>query len=322
MKNECLKDFRSLEDGVSKLVCEFGSIEAGNMYSGDVDLDEIIEFKSKPVNADSLKSIQAHFGFLGVQAIKELHGEQNEELKTRKPEFKCELTVYGENGYTTSDLFEFVHGILCDLPSADGFKITTMYYGPRVEPWCAVSKYDETEEGPFEIDEIARTETFTYSLHQFLYNHGEGWTCKFENGKWINLEDSYNTAILDKDFGTDWWCWNLDLSVEFDFNKYPEILEALHNCVRKRIPHDEVKYCENAWAEGDVGILCSFISWYPRKLRVVQDFLDELNAILKPIMNECDGDGVDSKWYINEAPFAVATWVWTEEGFKVVGTEL
>ena len=56
-------------------------------------------------------------------------------------------------------------------------------------------------------------------------------------------------------------------------------------------------------------------------LRVVQDFLDELNRILEPIKSECDGYGMGN-WYITDAPFAIATWDWTEDGFKITGTEL
>ena len=35
-------------------------------------------------------------------------------------------------------------------------------------------------------------------------------------------------------------------------------------------------------------------------------------------MKECEGSG-EGNWYIKNPPFAVATWGWTEEGFKVIG---
>ena len=110
----------------------------------------------------------------------------------------------------------------------------------------------------------------------------------------------------------------MNLDISFDYEKHPDIIEALHNTVRRRIPEDEVQYCEGSWEDGDVGILCNSITWEPRQLRVVQDFLDELNEILKPIMKECEGSG-EGNWYIKNPPFAVATWGWTEEGFKVIG---
>lgn len=131
---------------------------------------------------------------------------------------------------------------------------------------------------------------------------------------------AYSQDILDKDFG-EWWCWNLDLTIDFDFEKNADIIDALHNCVRENIPADQVGYCEEGWESGDVGILCSSIAWYPSTLRVIQDFLDKINDILRPIINECDGVGTGN-WYIRNAPYAVATWEWTQGGFRVIGTEV
>ena len=39
--------------------------------------------------------------------------------------------------------------------------------------------------------------------------------------------------------------WNLDLDVEFDYDKYPEILELPQQTVRKHIPEDQIRYCDN-----------------------------------------------------------------------------
>ena len=170
-----------------------------------------------------------------------------------------------------------------------------------------------------EVEEIGQQEDFTYSIFEFASNHGEGWCGRYENGEWINLEERYSQDIVDKDFGEDWWCWNQDLFVGFDYEKHPDILEALHNCVRKNVPSDQIEYCEGTWEDGEVGILCVSISWFPRKLRVVQDFLDQLNDILRPIIEECDGYA-EGNWYIRSGPIAIASWNWTENGFVVKGT--
>lgn len=311
------------QNNIDNLLHEFAYIASDIiLVPGNVDLNEVLEFKSKPQHASSLKPIQAYFGFLGVRALRKLRGELYRELEGRDLEFSGVLTIYGEEGYTTSDLVEFVYGIMHDLPSAEGFRIATKYYGPSVSPWFEANEKERKKEFSSEIAEIGKTEDLTYSIHEFLYNHGEGWTGKFENGEWVRLKERYTSDILDKDFGSDWWCWNLDLYVEFDFDKYPAIVEALHNCVRKHIPEDQLRYCEDSWNDGEVGHLCESIDWYPRKLRVVQDFLDELNQIIKPIMGECTGGVIGSEWYINDPPFAIAAWDWTDEGFKITGTEL
>ncbi len=294
---------------------------------GNADLNESIEFKNKPTDEQTIKMIQSHFGALGVRALKGLRGELDGVLEEREVDFSCELTIYGDDGYTTSDLIEFIEGIMYDLPVADGFKIISNYYGPSIAPWFECNKdfrikpSDNKTEFTKEAERTNQVDMFTYIIHEFAYNHGGGWTGKLENGKWVDLEKEYSSSILDIDFGHDWWCWNQDLYIEFDFEKHPGILEALHNTVRKRVPEDQVEYCEDAWEEGENQILCPSISWTPRRLREVQDFLDELNTILKPVMNECEGSA-EGNCYIKEYPFAVATWVWTDDGFKVVGTAL
>lgn len=310
------------QNNINNLIMEFDSMGSEmHFVPGDVDLNEVVEFKHKPVLESSIKPIQAYFGFLGIRALKKLRGELDRELEDRELEYSAELTIYGENGYTTSNLPEFVYGVMHDLPDADGFRITSIYYGPSVAPWFEVNDKDRKQEFYEELAEIGKSEDFTYMIHEFLYNHGEGWTGKFENGKWLNLEEQFSSEILDKDLGQEWWCWNLDLSVEFDFDKYSDIIEKLHDCVRKYIPEDQKEYCEASWEDGDAGLLCSSISWNPRKLRVVQVFLDEVNEILKPIMDECDGVAM-GQWFIKNPPFAIAAWKWTNNGFRITGTEL
>lgn len=310
------------QNEIDNLLEEYSSMGSGILLvPGYVDLNEVLEFKSKPVQESSLKPIQAYFGFLGIRALKKMRGELYRELEDMDLTFTGKLTIYGENGYTTADLPEFVYGVMHDLPMADGFRIESTYYGPSVAPWFEANSKDRKKEFCDEIPEIGRSEKFTYMVHEFLHNHGEGRIAKYENGEWIDLKNQYTPAILDKEFGQNWWCWQLDLSVDFDFDKYPDILVALHNAVRRNIPQDQVPYCESTWEDGDIGILCSSISWEPAKLRTVQDFLDELNGILKPIMNECNGNCM-GEWYIKEPPFAIATWDWTEEGFQITGTRL
>lgn len=287
------------------------------MIPGDVDLNEVIEFKAKPIHESTIKPIQAYFGFLGIRALKHLRGQLPDELKDRKLEFSGELTIYGESGYTTTDLSDYVYGVLHDLSSAEGFRISSMYYGPSVAPWINCNCKDRKYEFFEEVEKLEKDERFSYIIYDFLYNHGEGRIGKYEDGEWIDLEKRFTQDILDKDLG-DWWCWNLDLVVDFEFDKYPEIIEALHNCVRESIPADQVCYCENDWEYGDIGVLCSSIGWYPNKLRVVQDFLDKINDILRPILNECKGNGMGN-WYITDTLFAVAKWEWTEKGFMIRG---
>ena len=91
----------------------------------------------------------------------------------------------------------------------------------------------------------------------------------------------------------------------------------LQEIVKTSIPKNEIGYCESAWADGDLHVLCSGIQWNCLCLKEVQNFLDRLNEILLPMKNEIDA-GCDGTWEIRDK-FAVATWDWTEQGFKVKG---
>lgn len=349
---------------VDKLRADYDNYSSIIQVLPSVDIvNESIEFKTKPVLQETITRIQARFGFLGLQAVKKLRGELDNDIYLR---YSSELTIYGEGGYSTSDIGRFLHGIFYDLPNAQGFKIISSYYGPSLMPYVNT---EIREDFRMTIDKIGENEVFTYKLFDHHGNSGESYFAKYENGQWIDLEEQYSEDIIDKDFGQDWWSYNMGLGVSIDFEKHPDVIKRLHEAVRKHIPADQLEYCEREWYEpyenyeitdeallDDIGftaadveeilknayidyvgenpdsileeefqddyeILCNSIQWCPRTLRVVQNFLDEVNHILEPIMHEVEG-GYAGKWYISDPPAAVAMWTWTEDGFKIVGTEI
>lgn len=129
---------------------------------------------------------------------------------------------------------------------------------------------------------------------------------------------TYSDDLLDADFDEGWWSSDLGLYAEFDFEKHHDILMKLQDIVRSSIPEDEVKYCEEVWADGEFDLLCSGIQWYCSRMREVQDFLDKVNEVLLPIKDEVSAE-TKGPWEAKDH-FAAATWVWTDEGFKVIGT--
>lgn len=284
---------------------------------GDIEISECLELKHRPTLSGTIPQIQAYFGYLAMKAIKYQYEEKEHD---RKVSFNATLTTYGEQNKTTTNLCEFIEGLMNDLPAAERFEISSQYYGPGFggmvddeihEPFYYACEFDKNEE----------CNNVTYKCFEFLYNHGEGGCMKFENGSWVDLEKQYRQDVLDMDFGSEWWCWNMDLNVEFDFKKYPDIARALQETVRKHVPEDQIEYCEQEWGDCDYDVLINSISWYSRKLRVVQDFLDEINRIIMPIKDECDC-WAKGNWHVIDGPKATATWGWFEDGFKVVGTEL
>ena len=303
------------KNSVEHLMREFTSLCAPiHLVPGNIDLNECMEFKSKPKQFSTITYIQEHFAFIAMQALKTQFGM----LEDTEIVCSAALTIYGKNGYTTTDLCAFVDGVMRDLPNAEGFKITSNYYGPSIAP-----RFNDEVREDFQktIEKIGQSEQFTYSSFEFSYNHGMGKCNKYENGEWINFASRYTEDIINQSFGSAWWCWNLDLYVDFDFEKYPDILNALRQSVRKHIPADQVQYCEDAWEDGSPETLINSIVWYPVTLRVVKNFLDEVNNILKPVLHECEGSAGDCRWYQTKAPFAVAEWIWSEkDGFVIKGT--
>lgn len=311
MFSECIAKYRA-----EKLCDEYIDFCSPFQFvPGNIDLNEYLEFKSKPTLRSTIPLIQSYFGYLTMKAIKYQYKDNNE----REMRYNASLTIFGEEEKTTSSLFDFMESLMNDLPHADRFVINSSYYGPGF-----AGMIDKEIEVPFyrvwNFNTNGKQDDVVYKHFDFHYNSGGGTQDKFENGEWVDLEAQYTQNILDKDFGADWWCWNLDLYVEFNFDKYPGILMALREAVKRHIPEDQLEYCEGSWEDGENQILVSSICWYPRKLRVVQDFLDEINTILMPIKGECDCSCYGT-WNIPKSPFAVATWDWFEDGFKVVGTE-
>ena len=124
-------------------------------------------------------------------------------------------------------------------------------------------------------------------------------------------------TIIDKAFDEEWWSWNLGLWADFDFDEHHDILTKLRDIVRRMIPETEIPYCEESWDEEESCMLCNGIQWNCMSLKEVQVFLDELNKVLLPIKDEISAGG-EGTWEVR-GKFAVATWDWTEQGFRVIG---
>lgn len=162
-----------------------------------------------------------------------------------------------------------------------------------------------------------RRNAFTYKLAIFYPDSGELKHEKILNGREIDLLASGTPTIIDKEFDEEWWSWNLGLWADFDFDEHHDILTKLRDIVRRMIPETEIPYCEESWDEEESCMLCNGIQWNCMSLKEVQVFLDELNKELLPIKDEISAGG-EGTWEVR-GKFAVATWDWTEQGFRVIG---
>ena len=314
LAQEMFRDHVIAKDQTARFLEEFQDLASPiKLIPGDVDLNERLDFDHKPREECTISLIQEHFGFLALQAMRHLQ----EETPERELTFNAEISLLGTNGYTASDLIGFMKALMYDLPDADGFTIISKYHGPSVAPWFNPEVKELFQKT---VGKIGKREDFKYSSFEFLYSHGGGICRKYENGEWIDLETNFSKDIACKEYEKEWWSWSAIIDMEFDFDKYPQILDELRNCVRRHVPADQLVYCEQSWAEGEQEILVEDIQWNDKSLKKIQAFLDELNSIVAPIQQEFKAYPVGT-WYQTTTPFAVAIWDWTDEGFKIVGTE-
>lgn len=297
---------------------------------GDIEMHEHLKFERKPKQAEIIEYLQAYLSTLARLSI-ERSPDKAKELGLSDPvTLDVKLTI-GNKIYTSADLPSFYDAICNELPAADGFAIDCKCDGVLREFFheepdengsarINMIRKDAVWTGAGMLDTLQRykrRDLFEYKLAAFYPDSGEFKYEKLLNGREIDVLSTCAEKIVDQVFDEEWWSYSLNLWADFDTDKYQEKLLKLQDLVRTSVPQSEVSYCEDAWEEGEVHLLCNGIQWNCDCLREIQNFLDKVNAILLPIKDEVEAGG-DGTWEVRNE-FAVATWDWTEEGFKVKG---
>ena len=315
----------------------------------NVEMHEYLEVKCKPSQYELIDYLQKYLSTLLRISI-ERSPENLRLLNETIPEIADDpyddeydsvtldatLTV-GQKCFSSKDAESFRKALYEELPNAEGFVVNLTCKGPLCELFD-----DETDEEDNErtdmisiydvwtgagmldtLDEYKSKNAFTYKLSIFCPDSSAFLYAKILDGKDIDVLASGTEDIIDQTCSHDWWSEQLNLWAAFDISKYPDKVEQLHNIVRSSIPEDQVRYCEEVWEDEDEDVcnptlLCHDIQFDCKSLRTVQDFLDKINAVLLPIKDEIIDAGGDGTWEVRE-DFAVATWAWTDEGFKVKG---
>lgn len=312
---------------------------------GNVEMHEYLEFKYMPKQKELIEYIQTYLGTMMRLSI-ERPLERAAELEIGYPvTFEAELSIDGVV-YPSHKEEMFTNALIEELPKAKSIIIDCTCNGVLREFFndsgdksavlCTLFndagdensnvnfnmiRKDSVWTGAGMLDTLLgykRRNAFTYKLAVFYPDSGE---CKYEkiiNGREIDVLATATPDVLEKEFDGEWWSWNLTLWAEFDYKKHKDVLNRLRDIVRKRLPETELPFCEDVWKDDDCITLCSGIQWICKSLREVQEFLDELNKELLPIRDEVDAGG-EGTWEIRKE-FAVATWDWTDEGFKIIGT--
>ena len=313
-----------------------------HFIGNDVQMHEYLEVKCKPSQFELIEYLQDYLSTLLRLSIEQspenlrFLNENNPELaddpydeKYDSVTLNATLTV-GQKCFSSTDAESFRKALYEELPNAEGFIVDLTCEGVL----CELSDDERADIIPIDsiwtgagmldtLDEYKSRNAFTYKIFIFYHDVSGFMYEKILDGKDIDVLASGTEDIIDQTFSHEWWSEQLNLWAAFDTDKYPDILEQLHNIVKSSIPEDQVRYCEGAWTEDgeyfyDPYILCNSIQFDCKSLREVQDFLDKLNAVLLPIKDEIFDAGGEGTWEVREE-FAVATWGWTEEGFKVKG---
>ncbi len=281
--------------------------------SNTVELFDRLQFEEKPKNILTIKKIQEYYELLGIRAMQcELHTKDDEYSPVS---FMCELK-YNKDGilYKVTGTRDFLFELIYNLQDFDGFEIYTEYIGPS--PWDdrEFSKmfYKTIEE------DIGETEKFNYRLIAYYHGHGQARCHKYIDGKKIDL--LWTDDVEHFDSRGLWYTTGVSLRIDFDFGAHPDILAALQDITREYMPEDELDYIESCWMNNP-GQLVPGVQFVVYTMKYVQKFLDEVNAVIKPIADECQILSY-GEWWLIEFPFGKATWDLTDDGLKVIGYTL
>lgn len=296
-----------------------------------VEMHEYLKFDYKPKQEALIEYLQSYL--LGMLRVSIVRLQKKESGKPDSTIFNAKVVIDGTT-YSSGDKDAFIDAVAEKLPEANGFIIDLTAFGSFVEDFdgefdkCSDNRLnallkDAVFWGPgmlWTLQQYRRRIPFEYKLSAYLPGSDSFRYEKISDYKNIDVMSTctYSDDLLDADFDEGWWSSDLGLYAEFDFEKHHDILMKLQDIVRSSIPEDEVKYCEEVWADGEFDLLCSGIQWCCSRMREVQDFLDKVNEVLLPIKDEVSAE-TKGPWEAKDH-FAAATWVWTDEGFKVIGT--
>lgn len=296
---------------------------------GNVEMHEYLEFKHRPKQAELINFVRDYLiklydlSFARSQLMSELTGNR------AVVSFSCNIVI-GSKIYPSTDGNLFFRALDEELPKADSFKIDLFCDGivrefynddqgedgngrinmvQKDSVWTGAGMFDT-------LESYKRRNLFTYKLDVFYPDSGTFRYEKITNGKDIDVIGECSEDILEEPSAKEWWSFSLDLWADFDEEECPGVRQKLQSIVRENIPESEIGYCEDLW-EDEPQYLCCGIQWNTNDLREVQSFLDKLNDVLLPIKDEVYAGG-SGTWEIKDE-FAVATWNWTDEGFRVLG---
>lgn len=171
------------------------------------------------------------------------------------------------------------------------------------------------------LDEIKSSEAVTYKFMSFSEKYAEfkgSYIADGEAGSFLNK--AAEKSLLEAQMN--WYSWGCNLWTDFDFDKQKNVIDKLHEIVRKYLPKDQIALAEEDWTgvNDDPGALVPDLQWIVSDLKNVAGFSDEVNTALEVL----DGDyqiNAEGLWFDLEQ-FAVAWWQVVDKKLQLVSVKL
>ena len=306
--------------------------------SGSCEFQEYLEFSRKPDLPELIEFLQEYLTTLLRISIEDSPDQYEPFCDYTGSHYKSSLVLDGVS-YSSQKADDYITALLETLPTAENILIKTNYDGN-------LRKKYENQEDQFDLiresvawsgktmlpilEGFMEKAPFLYKVSSFSMENFRHTCAKIENGLRIDISSVCDSTILEKELSGRWVPGGeSDLIIRFcnsSFSAVQETYSKLHDLIRKtfgvgfftQMRPEIIQTYEKIW-ETDSAVLFTNLFWLCTDLDEIQDFFNQLNKIVLPEKDHLSYVCGNSYW-VNTKNYAYATWAWTEEGFKIVGT--
>lgn len=306
-------------------------------HYGTIDFHEQIIFDHKPYLKSTVLYLKEYMEFwITMSRISAIPNETAEEGGTNT-KARLIMTLDNKQVFSSEQEDAFIDALACKLPFAHSIKIDNTVSGKllhymtfpdspvadsRVSWLELISKQDAslwTDYGLWgKVRELKRRELFTYK--QILqYTNPFGFAVHHINkGRELTAKDIFTEDFLEIQEGHLWTNEWITLSIDFDFDEHPVIVEAIQNAVRGFLHGYELSYLEDEWKHEEYQMIFAGTCLFQINIIELQKMLEKINQALLPVIGNCSAD-TEEAWLYDYEGFGIAKILWSDEGFFIAG---
>lgn len=168
------------------------------------------------------------------------------------------------------------------------------------------------------VCELKRRELFTYKQ---IIQYTDPFDFDFHHvnkGRELTTADIFTEDFLEIQEGHLWTNEWITLSIDFDFDEHPEIVEAIQNAVRGFLQGYELSLLEDEWKNEEYQLIFSGTCLLQIDIHELQTMLEKINQALLPVIGNCSADTKEA-WLYDYEGFGIAKILWADEGFFIAG---